>query len=243
MVYYQIDWGDTMVRMLIFGETGTGKTYNLLNLFGKVCKDGESLYVDCDYRGTEMWLDSVDVCRDRLVYISDWVEWKRLYSTITDRQWDIIILDSLSSLMEMYHDYLQNYIRVKKQYPLPTGTGVVNLDDKGIDPEMIVLPMQMYSLVYDTMLNVVTDLMKYSKNVVVVCHPIETRQLTFDGKVIHSAGRLSFKQSLQRKMDVVVAMRTFDVCDILKIRGKRMAGSVKLSELLAELFNLDGSDK
>jgi len=137
---------------------------------------------------------------------------------------DMIVVDSISELYEKYKDYVQDYVRRTGKFPMPVATGVVDLLRKGIDPEFITLPMQMYGLLYDTILNVVMDAVSYAKYCIVTMHPLETRMAVNlengTSQIIHSSGKLNFLQGVYRKMDIILKLKKPMKAQVLKARGE-----------------------
>jgi len=222
------------MRVLLIGETGRGKTFTALTMSKKF----DTTYIDTE-RGTELWFkeEFKDLRSSiKLIEVNEWNDkiGKNLLSFKADEK-ELVVLDSLSELLEHYKDYLQKKVKKDKKYPMPTGSGVVDLTSKGIDPELIVLPMQMYSLIYDTTLNVLSTCLK-AKHCIVTMHPIETRQITMDGKIVHSAGKLSFLQSVYRKVDIILKYKDVLKADILKVRGHKKEEDVNPIDFLKEVM-------
>ena len=230
------------MKTLLVGETGTGKSYTALT----ISRFFRTAYIDADFEGAKPWLesefkdlDSSD--RFNVVYIK---EWNDKLKRMTVKDVELVVLDSLSHLMELYKDYLQEIIKREKKYPMPQGTGIVDLEKQGIDPELIVLPMQVHSLIYDTMLNIVTNLVKSCSNVIIIMHPIETRQLTMDGKIVYSSGKLRFVQGIYRLMDCILKYHAPMTASVVKVRGiKKPSDEVNPVEFLKELWRLENGER
>ena len=209
------------MRVLLIGDTGTGKTVTSLTL----SKYFRTLYYDIDL-GTEEWKETLSVGNNvRIVEIRDWKEYKnRDIKKGINMKPDMIVVDSISELYEKYKDYVQDYVRKTGKFPMPVATGVVDLLRKGIDPEFITIPMQMYGLLYDTILNVVTNAVSYSKHSIITMHPLETRMAVNlengTSQIIHSAGKLNFLQGIYRKVDVIIKLKKPMKGQVLKARGE-----------------------
>ena len=209
------------MRVLLIGDTGTGKTVTSLTL----SKYFRTLYYDIDL-GTEEWKETLSIGNNvRIVEIRDWKEYKnRDIKKGINMKPDMIVVDSISELYEKYKDYVQDYVRKTGKFPMPVATGVVDLLRKGIDPEFITIPMQMYGLLYDTILNVVTNAVSYSKHSIITMHPLETRMAVNlengTSQIIHSAGKLNFLQGIYRKVDVIIKLKKPMKGQVLKARGE-----------------------
>ena len=227
------------MKVLLKGETGTGKTFISL-YFSRYFK---TVYFDTE-KGTELWLEEEfkDLKENKQFKVFDMSTW--LGSSVNLVGVDLVVIDSISELMEVYKDFLQNKIRAERKFPLPTATGIVDLDYKGYDPDMIVLPAQVYQLLYDNVINFVTNCIRCAKHVIATLHPIETRQLSFDGKVIESHGRKSFVQSLNRKFDVIISLRNPEEGYLEKSRGKVVKEKkINPIEYLKNLFGVDRDEE
>jgi len=198
------------MRVLLIGETGLGKTVTALTL----SQFFNTTYFDTE-EGTLLWLNQFNLKKCRLLKITKWDNSLMNIANLVSNS-ELVVLDSLSTLMDHYQDYLQQYVRNKQEFPMPTATGVVKLK---VDPEFVVLPMQLYQLLYDTMLNVVDQLIRVSNNCIITMHPIETRQLSIEGKVIQSHGRYKFVQSIYRRMDIILHYVRPMQCNVVKCRG------------------------
>lgn len=215
------------MRILLIGETGMGKTVTALTL----SQFFNTTYIDTE-EGTLLWLKSqfnMDKSNFKLILIDKW-------SNFSVPNSELIVLDSLSTLTEHYQDYLQSYVREKGEVPMPTATGIMKLR---IDPQFVVLPVQLYQLLYDTMINVVDNVIRNSEHCIITMHPIETRQLSIDGKIIESHGRKKFVQSIYRRMDVILQYVKPMQCNVVKCRGKTDVNSVvDPIEFLKELMEV-----
>jgi len=211
-----------MVRFLIIGDTGTGKTVTSLS----VARYFRTLYYDVDI-GTELWTRTlgVDTSRVKILTIRDWEDYKRfdLQKLANKQRPQLVVVDSISELYDKYKDYIQRYVRETGKFPMPVATGVVDLTKKGINTEFITLPMQMYSLLYDTIVNVVTAATSYSTHTIITMHPLETRMVAHrpDGSsdIVHSSAKLSFLQSVYRKVDVIIKLVKPMQGKVVKSRG------------------------
>jgi len=207
------------MRVLIIGDTGTGKTFTSLSL----SKFFKTVYYDVDI-GTELWVRTLKV-NPKIVKIRTWEDYKKwdIKKVIDIAKPELVVLDSLSELYEKYKDYVQRYIRETGKFPMPVATGVVDLKRKGIDTEFITIPMQMYALLYDEILNVVTDFTSLAENVIITMHPIETRVVAMlaDGsnEIVHSSGKLQFLQGVYRKVDIILHLVKPMKAKIIKARG------------------------
>ena len=220
------------MKVLLIGETGTGKTYTALSL----SKFFNCVYLDTE-NGTELWLKHFNLDREkfRLLVIDSWSSYKAINSKIPESQ--LIVLDSLSTLQDHYFDYIQQYVRERKEFPMPTATGVVRLK---YDSEFIVMPMQLYQLLYDTMINVLDSLIRKASNLIVTMHPIETRQLSIDGQIIQSHGRQKFVQSIYRRMDIILHYTKPMQCRVVKARGfVDLPESVNPIDFLKQVLNVN----
>ena len=209
------------MRILLVGDTGTGKTVTSLTL----SKFFRTVYYDVDL-GTELWMKTLEVGKNvKIVHIRDWNDYKdKEVKKVLSIKPDMIVIDSVSELYEKYKDYVQDYVRKTGRFPMPVATGVVDLLRKGIEPEFITIPMQMYGLLYDTILNVVTEAVSYTKHSIITMHPLETRMAVNlengTSQIIHSAGKLNFLQGIYRKVDVIIKLKKPMKGQILKARGE-----------------------
>ncbi len=210
-----------MVRVLLIGDTGRGKTVTSLS----VAKHFRTLYYDVDL-GTDLWVKALDVGSNvRILKIRDWEDYKKFdlqrLSNVNKPQ--LIVIDSLSELYDKYKDYVQRYVRETGKFPMPVATGIVDLSKKGINTEFITLPMQLYALLYDTIINVVTAATSYARHTIITLHPLETRMVAnlSDGssEIVHSSSKLSFLQSIYRKVDVIIKFPKPMVGQVVKSRG------------------------
>jgi len=200
------------MKILLIGETGTGKTYTSLTL----SKFFNTIYIDTE-NGTELWLKNYfkfDKERFKLVLVDSWYSYKTVDSKISESK--LIVLDSLSALQDHYVDYVQQYVRERREFPMPTATGIVKLR---YDTEFIVLPMQLYQLVYDTMLNVIDSLARRAEHLIVTMHPIETKVATLDGQVVQSRGSQRYVQAICRRMDIILSYTEPMRAKVVKARG------------------------
>lgn len=209
------------MKILIIGETGTGKTVTSLS----ISKFFRTLYYDVDL-GTGLWLKSLQVNEKkvRIIKIRTWEEYKeKNIQKLSITKPDMIVIDSLSELFEKYKDYVKGYVKKTGKFPMPVATGVVDLLRKGIDPEFITLPMPMYTLVYETIADIVRDAVSYSEHTIITMHPMETRVVAqlADGtsEVVHSSGKLSFLQKIYRNMDVILKLKKPMQAQVIKSRG------------------------
>jgi len=196
------------MRVLLIGETGMGKTVTALT----ISQFFNTIYYDTE-GGTELWLSKYKV-NGRVIQLREW--FKDMLRVFESNTADLVVLDSISTLLEHYTDYLQKYIRQTGKFPLPTA-GVMS--ELRIDPEFVVLPMQVYPLIYDTMLNVVDAVSRVCKHCIIVSHPIETRQLSIDGRVVHSHGRHKYLQGLCRRADIILKFVKPMTAQVVKCRG------------------------
>ena len=225
-----------MVRVLLVGDTGRGKTLTSLS----VAKNFKTLYYDVDL-GTELWVKSlnIDTEKVRILPIRDWNDYKKFdLSKLANKRPQLVVIDSLSELYEKYKDYVQSYVRETGKFPMPVATGVVDLTKKGINTEFITLPMQLYGLLYDTILNVVTQAASYAEHTIITMHPLETRMAvqleSGSNTVIHSSAKLSFLQGIYRKVDVIIKLTKPMVGEVVKSRGdvKPVTGPVDPVEFI-----------
>jgi len=209
------------MRILLIGETGTGKTVTALSL----SKFFRTVYYDVDL-GTELWKEKLEIGKNvKIIEIHNWQEYKQMdIKRTANIKPDLIVVDSISELYERYKDYVQDYVRKTGKFPMPVATGVVDLLRKGIDPEFITIPMQMYGLLYDTILNVVTDATSNARHSIITMHPLETRMaVNMDNgsmQIIHSSGKLSFLQGVYRKVDIILKLKKPLQAQVLKARGE-----------------------
>jgi len=211
-----------MVRVLLVGDTGRGKTLTSLS----VAKHFKTLYYDVDL-GTDLWVQALNIDTNtvKILKIRDWEDYKRfdLQKLANKSRPQLVVIDSISELYEKYKDYVQSYVRETGKFPMPVATGVVDLTKKGINTEFITLPMQLYGLLYDTILNVVTAATSYAENTIITMHPLETRMAvqleSGNSTVIHSSAKLSFLQGIYRKVDVIIKLTKPMVGEVVKSRG------------------------
>jgi len=221
------------MKVLLIGETGTGKTFLSLH----ISQFFETAYVDTE-DGIDEWIESGIFKFDKKFRVTKVLQWSDSFRVPVK---ELVVIDSVSELMEHYKDYLQEYIRREKKFPMPNVTGIVDLEQKGYDTDKITLPVQLYQLVYDTILNVVSEAVRYNKNLIVTMHPIETRTITMDGKIVHSKGRLEFLQGLHRKFDCVLVLKNPEEGIVKKIRGRIMKDNkVNAKQFLEKLFKIGG---
>jgi len=234
-----------MVRVLLIGDTGRGKTLTSLS----VANNFRTLYYDVDL-GTDLWLDTLKIDNKvRILRIRDWEDYKKfdIKELAKKTKPDLIVVDSVSELYDKYKDYVQNYVRKTGKYPMPVATGIVDLVKKGIDTEFITLPMQMYALLYDTIINVVTDATSYAQHAIITMHPLETRMIAQLGngssEIVHSSSRLNFLQAIYRKVDVIIKLPKPMKGQVIKSRGdlKPVEGVIDPIDFL--LGKIVGGDK
>lgn len=212
-----------VVRVLLIGDTGRGKTVTSLS----VSKNFKTLYYDVDL-GTDLWLQSLGITGKnniRILKIRDWEDYKKfdLQRLAGKQRPQLVVIDSISELYDKYKDYVQRYVRETGKFPMPVATGVVDLTKKGINTEFITLPMQLYALLYDTIVNVVTAATSYSEHTIITMHPLETRMVAHrpDGssEIVHSSAKLGFLQSIYRKVDVIIKLPKPMQGQVVKSRG------------------------
>jgi len=212
-----------MVRVLLIGDTGRGKTVTSLS----IAKDYRTLYYDVDL-GTDLWLKPLGMSgksKVRILKIRDWEDYKKfdLQKLAGKQRPQLVVIDSISELYDKYKDYVQRYVRETGKFPMPVATGIVDLTKKGIDTEFITLPMQLYSLLYDTIVNVVTAATSYSDHTIITMHPLETRMIANrpDGssEIVHSSAKLGFLQSIYRKVDIIIKLTKPMQGQVVKSRG------------------------
>jgi len=200
------------MRILLVGETGLGKTVTALTL----SQFFKTVYIDTE-EGTELWKQHFKLDNCSIYRITEWNNGIPKFIENATANTELAVIDSLNSLMDHYVDYLESYVKTKQKIPIPTAGAMTELK---VDPEFVVLPYQVWTLVYDTMLNIVMTAIRNSKHVIVCMHPIETRQLSVDGKIIHSHGRLKFVQAIYRQMDIILKFKSTMLCDVVKCRGR-----------------------
>jgi len=212
-----------LVRVLLIGDTGKGKTLTSLS----VAKNFRTLYYDVDL-GTDLWLKPLGIEEKKdvkILKIRDWEDYKKfdLQRLAGKQRPQLVIIDSISELYDKYKDYVQHYVRETGKFPMPVATGIVDLTKKGIDTEFITLPMQLYALLYDTIVNVVTAATSYSDHTIITMHPLETRMIASrpDGssEIVHSSAKLSFLQAIYRKVDVIIKLPKPMQGQVVKSRG------------------------
>jgi len=213
-----------MVRVLLLGSTGRGKTLTSLS----IAKHFRTVYYDIDL-GTDLWLKTLNITEDnskiKILRIRDWEDYIKfdIKKVAKKNRPNLIVVDSISELFDKYKDYVQNYVRETGRFPMPTATGIVDLTKKGINTEFITLPMQMYSLLYDTIVNVVTNATSYSDHTIITMHPLETRLVAQLGngssEIVHSSSKLNFLQSIYRKVDVIIKLPKPMQGQVIKARG------------------------
>lgn len=237
-----------MVRVLLIGDTGRGKTLTSLS----VAKKFRTLYYDVDL-GTDLWLEPLNIDSKngvRILKIRDWEDYKKfdLQKLAGKQRPQLVVVDSLSELYDKYKDYVQRYVRETGRFPMPVATGIVDLTKKGINTEFITLPMQMYALLYDTILNVVTDAVSYSDNTIITLHPLETRMIAnrSDGssEIVHSSAKLSFLQGIYRKVDVIIKLVKPMQGQVVKSRGdlKPVEGAVDPVKFILRKMGVGGDN-
>lgn len=237
-----------MVRVLLIGDTGRGKTLTSLS----VAKNFRTLYYDVDL-GTDLWLQSLGITEKsgvRILRIRDWEDYKRfdLQKLAGKQRPQLVVIDSISELYDKYKDYVQRYVRETGKFPMPVATGVIDLTKKGIDTEFITLPMQLYALLYDTIVNVVTSAVSYSDHAIITMHPLETRMVAnrLDGssEIVHSSAKLSFLQSIYRKVDVIIKLSKPMQGQVVKSRGdlKPIEGLVDPIEFILKKMGVGGGE-
>jgi len=212
-----------LVKVLIIGNTGNGKTLTSLTL----SKYFRTVYYDVDL-GTDPWDESLhfkEWKNLKVLKIRDWEDYKKTPIGEVSRKSkpDLVVVDSLSELFGKYKDYLKRYVRETGKFPMPVATGVVDLFKKGIDPEFVSLPYPMYSLLYDTIEDVVSDAVSYSDHTIITMHPLETRIAVqkSDGssEIVHSSAKLGFLQRIYRKVDVIIKLPKPMTGEVAKSRG------------------------
>lgn len=237
-----------MTRVLLVASTGRGKTLTSLSM----AKHFRTLYYDVDL-GTEAWLKPLgleDNKRIKILQIRDWEDYKKfsIRELAKRTKPDLIVVDSISELYDKYKDYVQNYVRSTGKYPMPVATGVVDLVKKGINTEFITLPMQMYALLYDTIVNVVTEATSYAPNTIITMHPLETRMIAQMGngssEIVHSSSRLNFLQSIYRKVDVILKYPKPMDAQVVKSRGdlKPVENTVNPIEFLSNKMGVSDNE-
>ena len=237
-----------MVKVLIIGNTGKGKTLTSLTL----SKHFRTIYYDVDL-GTDPWDESLhfkEWKNLKVLRIRDWEDYKRtpIGEVSKKNKPDLVVVDSLSELFGKYKDYLKQYVRKTGRFPMPVATGVVDLTKKGINPEFVSLPYQMYSLLYDTIEDVASDAVSYSDHTIITMHPLETRMAVqkSDGssEIVHSSAKLGFLQRIYRKVDVIIKLSKPMRGEVVKSRGdlKPVEGAVDPVEFLKRKMGIGGDE-
>jgi|Deesub1362A_J573_1020465.scaffolds.fasta_scaffold01419_17 KaiC/GvpD/RAD55 family RecA-like ATPase len=236
-------------KVLLRGDTGTGKTHCALMVASKCSERGDKvIYIDPEY-GTQKEIialyESGKISDESLANITMVITprydgkvekvddgmyrggFRQAYKKVIKSDADLIVLDSVNEVMELHRRYLEGKFISQGYYVI--GEKVFNITDS----DTFTLPWQSYNKLYDDLLKVIYDMVDLGYNFICTSHPIG------DTKT-----RERLESSVFRKFDTIIDMgveisnnekRWYGI--IRKNRGKDVYARIKeVDKLLVKMF-------
>ncbi len=234
-------------KVLLRGESGTGKTHCALMVSFLFSEHGKKVcYVDPEWGCQKEIVELVNACEigeEQIENIEIYVtpKWRTGtvkeidegvyiggFTDVFDRlQGDLIVIDSMSELMAIHKNYLEQKF-IAQGYYIPKEKEV-----EIKDPDTFTLPFQHYTKIYDELLGMVYKLLMREGHVLCTMHPIGDTD-----------SRKRVEQNIDRKFDTIIethvtvednSKRWYGI--VRKNRGKDVVARISnVDEKLVEMF-------
>lgn len=234
-------------KVLLRGDSGSGKTHCALMVSFLFSENGKRVcYVDPEWgcqkeivelvgRGEigEEQLENIEIYvtpkwrTDKVVEADEGVYIGGFVNVFDELDGDLIVIDSMSELMEVHKRYLKQKF-IAQGYYIPKEKEV-----EIKDPDTFTLPFQHYTAIYDELVGMVYKLLMRRGHVLCTMHPIGD-----------SDSRKRVEQSIDRKFDTIIELYS-TVEDnekkwygiVKKNRGKDMHARIgNVDKKLVEMF-------
>jgi len=228
-------------KVLLKGETGTGKTHCALMVSFLFSERGKRVcYVDpewgCQKEITEL-VSSGAIGEEHLENIELYVtpKWKTgsvreveegvfiggFVDVFERLDGDLVVVDSMSELMRIHKDYLEQKF-IAQGYYVPRENKVMIKD-----PDTFTLPFQHYSKIYDDLVGMIYRLMAGRSHILCTMHPIGDTD-----------SRKKVERDIDRKFDTIIE------CGVtVSDNKKQWYGIVKKNRGKDVLARIGGVDK
>jgi len=196
------------VKILLEGNTGSGKTFTAVKLAIELAKAGKKIkYIDTEYGATEQFILELDgvapEITDKIEYVvnSDFKSIMRAFSNFEG--FDYVVLDGLDDLYYTNIDYIENKIIEAGSYL--NGEKLVKVKDI----ETFTLPWNMYSKIYSSLSSSLYRLLNSNCNFIVCFKSLGT-----------SDAKERIEERIKAKFDTVIYLEKIKANKQITWRGR-----------------------
>lgn len=196
------------IKILLEGDTGSGKTYTAVKLAVLLAKGGKKVkYIDTEYGATEEFILEVEGVSEEVIDNIEYVvssRFREIMDAFTEFEgFDYVILDGLDDLYYTNIEYIENKIVTAGSYI--NGDRVIAVKDL----DTFSLPWNMYSIVYARLTGSLYKLLNSNCNFIVCFKSLGT-----------SDSKMKIEERIKAKFDTVISLEKLKKGNSVKWRGR-----------------------
>ncbi|RLE49111.1 MAG: hypothetical protein DRJ18_00275 [Candidatus Methanomethylicota archaeon] len=182
-------------KILLVGNSGTGKTYCCVKIAVELSKLGHNVvYIDPEFGSQREFLRYTDdeLANIDLRVVDSWTEFKN--AVLEPSKCTLKIVDGLSEVINLHQKYLMD-----KWF----AQGYVDIGDKRVeikDPDSFRFPWNLYPTLYDEVRHIIYELLyNHSYHFLMTMHPLQGTE-----------AKERLQEDLFRKFDCVIELRRLE---------------------------------